>query len=86
LNLITFLTSGPEESRAWTVTAGSTAPQAAGRIHTDFEKGFIRAEVCNWQDFVTYGEVGCKERGLVRLEGKEYIMQDGDTCYFRFSN
>jgi ribosome-binding ATPase YchF (GTP1/OBG family) len=83
LNLITFLTSGPQESRAWTVTRGSTAPQAAGKIHTDFEKNFIRAEVCNWQDFVKYGEVGCKERGLIRIEGKEYVVQDGDTCYFR---
>ncbi len=84
LNLITFLTSGPQETRAWTVTAGSTAPQAAGKIHTDFEKGFIRAEVCNWQDFVEYGEVGCKERGLLRIEGKEYVMRDGDVCHFRF--
>ncbi|MFA6534372.1 MAG: redox-regulated ATPase YchF [Patescibacteria group bacterium] len=83
LNLITFLTAGPDESRAWTVTRGSTAPQAAGKIHTDFEKGFIRAEICNWQDFVKYGEVGCKEKGLMRIEGKDYIMQDGDTCNFR---
>jgi len=86
LNLITFLTSGPKETRAWTVTAGSTAPQAAGKIHTDFEKGFIRAEICRWQDFFEFGEQGCKERGLMRLEGKDYIMQDGDVCHFRFSS
>ena len=87
LNLITFLTSGEEESKAWTVRRGSTAPQAAGVIHTDFEQGFIRAEVINWQDFVDGGgEIGAKEKGLIRLEGKEYIMQDGDVCHFRFSN
>lgn len=84
LELITFLTAGPDESRAWTVKRGSKAPQAAGVIHTDFEKGFIRAEICNWQDYVKYGgEAGVKEKGLWRLEGKEYIMQDGDVCYFR---
>jgi hypothetical protein len=84
LELITFLTAGPDESRAWTVKHGSKAPQAAGVIHTDFEKGFIRAEICNWQDYVKYGgEAGVKEKGLWRLEGKEYIMQDGDVCYFR---
>jgi len=84
LNLITFLTSGEPETRAWTVPAGATAPQAAGVIHTDFEKTFIRAEVVNWKDFVAHrGWAGAKEKGLVRIEGKEYIMQDGDTCYFR---
>ncbi len=82
LNLITFFTAGPQEARAWTVTAGSTAPQAAGRIHTDFEKGFIRADICNWQDFVEHGEAGCRQRGLMRTEGKTYIMQDGDVCHF----
>ncbi|MFA5358655.1 MAG: redox-regulated ATPase YchF [Patescibacteria group bacterium] len=86
LDLITFLTSGPDETRAWTVQRGSFAPQAAGRIHTDFEKGFIRVEVCRWQDFVAYGETGCKEKGLLRIEGKDYVMQDGDVCHFRFSN
>jgi len=86
LNLITFLTTGPDETRAWTVTRGAKAPEAAGKIHTDIQQGFIRAEVCNWQDFVQYGEAGCKERGLVRLEGKDYVVQDGDTVYFRFSN
>ncbi|PIP66835.1 MAG: redox-regulated ATPase YchF [Parcubacteria group bacterium CG22_combo_CG10-13_8_21_14_all_41_9] len=83
LNLITFLTSGPQESRAWTVENGSTAPQAAGKIHTDFEKGFIRAEVIGYDDFVKYnGELGAKEAGKMNLEGKEYIMQDGDICHF----
>lgn len=86
LDLITFLTSGPEESRAWTIKKGTRAPQAAGVIHTDFEKGFIRAEVCNWKDFVVLGgEAGVKEKGLWRLEGKEYVVRDGDVCYFRFS-
>jgi len=85
LNLLTFLTSGEAETRAWTVTAGSTAPQAAGKIHTDFERGFIRAEICDWKDFVAYGEVGCREKGLMRIEGKDYIMRDGDVCHFRFN-
>ena len=84
LNLITFLTSGEPETRAWTVRAGATAPQAAGVIHTDFEKTFIRAEVVNWKDFVEQnGWVGAKEKGLVRIEGKEYVLRDGDVCYFR---
>ncbi len=86
LDLITFLTSGPKETRAWTVCRGAKAPEAAGVIHTDFIKGFIRAEVCAWQDFVAYsGEVGVKEKGLMRLEGKDYVIQDGDTIYFRVS-
>ena len=86
LNLITFFTSGPTETRAWTVEAGAKAPKAAGRIHTDFEKGFIRAEVINWQEFVnSNGEVGAKEKGLMHLEGKEYAVQDGDVIYFRFA-
>jgi len=83
LNLITFLTSGPEESRAWTVENGSTASQAAGKIHTDFEQGFIRAEVIKYEDFVKYnGELGVKEAGKMNLEGKDYVMQDGDICHF----
>jgi GTP-binding protein YchF len=87
LNLVTFLTTGPEETRAWTVTAGATAPQAAGRIHTDFEKGFIKAEVINWQDLLNAGsETKAKEKGLVRIEGKDYIMQDGDTVFFHTSS
>ena len=86
LDLITFLTSGPKESRAWTIKRGTKAPQAAGAIHGDFEKGFIRVEVIDWQDFIKYkGEILAKENGAMRLEGKEYIMRDGDTCYFRFS-
>ncbi len=87
LNLITFLTSGPQESRAWTISKGTKAPQAAGKIHTDFEKGFIRAEVINWQDLLKAGgEVQAKEKGLIRLEGKDYIVQDGDVMVFRFAN
>ncbi|MEO5927702.1 MAG: redox-regulated ATPase YchF [Patescibacteria group bacterium] len=84
LGLITFLTSGEMETRAWTIVKGAKAPQAAGVIHTDFEKSFIRVEVTNWKDFVEYGgEAKCREKGLVRIEGKEYVMQDGDVCYFR---
>jgi len=83
LGLITFLTSGPDETRAWTIKEGTKAPQAAGVIHTDFEKGFIRVEVIDWKDYVKYGEAGAKEKGLMRLEGKDYIMKDGDVCYFR---
>ncbi len=85
LGLITFLTSGPKETRAWTIKKGTKAPQAAGVIHTDFEKGFIRVEVIDWKDFLEYGEAGARERGLLRIEGKEYVMRDGDTCYFRFN-
>ncbi len=83
LGLITFLTSGPEESRAWTVRRGAKAPEAAGRIHSDFETHFIRVEVTPWQDFVAFGEVACRAKALTRVEGKDYVMQDGDTCYFR---
>ncbi len=85
LNLITYLTSGPEESRAWTIRAGTKAPQAAGVIHTDFEKGFIRVEVIDWKDFVELGETGAREKGKLRIEGKEYVMRDGDVCHFRFN-
>lgn len=86
LNLITFFTSGPKESRAWTITQGTKAPQAAGVIHTDFERGFIRAETISYTDFVTYnGEVGAREAGKLHLEGKDYIVQDGDVMHFRFS-
>jgi GTP-binding protein YchF len=84
LGLITFLTSGEMETRAWTVVKGTKAPQAAGVIHTDFEKNFIRVEVTDWKDFVEYGgESKCREKGLVRVEGKDYVMKDGDVCYFR---
>jgi len=84
LGLITFLTTGEMETRAWTTRKGAKAPQAAGVIHTDFEKTFIRAEITNWKDLLENGgEVGCREKGLTRIEGKDYIMKDGDTCFFR---
>jgi ribosome-binding ATPase len=84
LELITFITSGPKETHAWTVEKGTLAPQAAGKIHTDFEDGFIRAEVIKWQDLVdSGGEQQAKEKGLMHLEGKEYEVQDGDVIYFR---
>jgi hypothetical protein len=86
LGLETFLTAGPKEVRAWTVTRGSTAPQAAGVIHTDFEKGFIRAEVIAYDDYVACkGEQGAKEAGKMRLEGREYVVKDGDVMHFRFN-
>jgi GTP-binding protein YchF len=86
LGLETYFTAGVKEVRAWTIRKGSTAPQAAGVIHTDFEKGFIRAEVIAFNDFVTLGgEVKCKEAGKMRLEGKEYIVKDGDVMHFRFN-
>lgn len=86
LGLQTFLTAGEMESRAWTIVQGSTAPQAAGKIHTDFEKGFIRAEIVSYDDLVKCGsKQAAKEKGLVRLEGKDYIMQDGDVVEFRFN-
>jgi GTP-binding protein YchF len=87
LNLITFFTIGPKEAHAWTVLRGASAPQAAGVIHTDFEKGFIRAETISCADFITFnGEQGAKDNGKMRLEGKEYITQDGDLYHFRFNN
>ncbi len=87
LGLVTFFTAGPKEARAWTVTQGAKAPQAAGAIHTDFEKGFIRAETIAYDDYVTLGgEVGAKDAGKMRLEGKEYVVQDGDVMHFRFAN
>ena len=86
LNLQTFLTAGPKEARAWTVPAGATAPQAAGVIHTDFERGFIRAEVISYADYVRLGgEQGAKEAGKMRLEGKNYVTRDGDVMHFRFN-
>jgi GTP-binding protein YchF len=86
LNLQTFFTAGVKEVRAWTVKAGATAPQGAGRIHTDFEKGFIRAEVISYEDFITcLGEQGAKDAGKWRLEGKDYLMQEGDVVHFRFN-
>lgn len=86
LNLITFFTVGPKEARAWTVRKHAKAPQAAGEIHTDFEKGFIRAETIAYQDYVSFkGEQGAKEAGKLRLEGKEYVVSDGDVMHFRFN-
>ncbi|NMT64100.1 redox-regulated ATPase YchF [Marinobacter orientalis] len=86
LDLQTYFTAGPKEVRAWTVRVGATAPQAAGVIHTDFERGFIRAEVVSYEDFVKYnGEAGAKDAGKWRLEGKDYIVQDGDVIHFRFN-
>ena len=83
LGLQTFLTTGPKESRAWTIKKGSLAPQAAGVIHTDFEKNFIRAEIIDYKDIIELGEVGAKEVGKMRVEGKEYEMQEGDVVHFR---
>ena len=86
LGLQTYFTAGPKEVRAWTMRKGDTAPQAAGVIHTDFEKGFIRAEVIAYQDYVKYqGEQGAKEAGRLRLEGKDYVVRDGDVMHFRFN-
>jgi len=86
LNLITYFTAGPKETHAWTITKGTKAPQAAGKIHTDFEAGFIRAEINNWQDIVDLGgDVACKEKGKMHLEGKDYIFQDGDVALFHFN-
>ena len=86
LGLISYLTAGPQEVRAWTITKGTKAPQAAGKIHTDFERGFIRAEIVSYDDLMACGSMAAaKEKGLVRLEGKEYVMQDGDIVLFRFN-
>ena len=86
LGLQTFFTAGVKEVRAWTTRVGATAPQAAGEIHTDFEKGFIRAEVTSYDDFIAFkGESGAREAGKLRLEGKDYIVQDGDVMHFRFN-
>ena len=86
LGLISFLTAGPKEVRAWTIRNGDRAPQAAGKIHSDFEKGFIRAEIVPYDTLVELGSMqACKEKGLVRSEGKEYVMQDGDVTLFRFN-
>jgi GTP-binding protein YchF len=86
LGLVTFFTAGEKEARAWTVRHGATAPQAAGQIHTDFERGFIRAEVVTYDDFIgSRGELGAKEAGKWRLEGKDYVVQEGDVIFFRFN-
>ena len=86
LGLQTYFTAGPKEVRAWTVPVGATAPQSAGVIHTDFERGFIRAEVIAYDDYVARGgEQGAKEAGKLRLEGKDYVVRDGDVMHFRFN-
>ena len=87
LGLMSYLTAGEKEVRAWTITKGTKAPAAAGKIHTDFEKGFIKAEIVSYDDLIEAGSFNkAKEKGKVRIEGKEYIMQDGDVVLFRFNN
>jgi len=87
LHLVTYFTVGPKETRAWTITAGTKAPAAAGVIHSDFEKGFIRAETIAYDDYIAFsGEAGVREAGKMRLEGKEYVVADGDVMHFRFAN
>lgn len=86
LGLMSYFTAGPKEVKAWTVKKGATTPQAAGVIHSDFERGFIKAEVASFKDYVSYGgEAGCKEHGKLRQEGKDYVVQDGDVMHFRFN-
>jgi hypothetical protein len=86
LNLISFLTAGEDEVRAWTITRGTNARSAAGKIHSDIERGFIRAEVVAFVDFIALGsELKCKEAGKLRLEGKDYVVKDGDIIHFRFA-
>ena len=86
LGLISYLTAGEKETRAWTIKIGTKAPQAAGKIHSDFERGFIRAEVVNYQELLDAGTyAAAREKGLVRLEGKDYVMQDGDVVLFQFN-
>ena len=86
LRLVTYFTVGPKEARAWTITKGTTGPGAAGVIHTDFEKGFIRAETIAYDDYVANnGEAGAREAGKFRLEGKDYVVKDGDVMHFRFN-
>jgi GTP-binding protein YchF len=87
LGLVTFFTAGKKEVRAWTIVKGAKAPEAAGAIHSDFERGFIRAEVISYADFIALGgESACKEKGLLRVEGKDYVVRDGDIMHFRFAN
>ena len=86
LHLVTYFTVGPKEARAWTITKGTKGPQAAGVIHTDFERGFIRAETIAYDDYVALnGEAGAREAGKLRLEGKDYVVADGDVMHFRFA-
>ena len=86
LNLLTFFTAGPKEARAWTVREAATAPQAAGVIHTDFQRGFIRAETVAFDDYISHGgEAGAKDAGKLRIEGADYPVKDGDIFHFRFN-
>ena len=86
LHLVTYFTVGPKETRAWTITQGTKAPQAAGVIHSDFERGFIRAETIAYDDYIaTGGEAGARDAGKMRLEGKDYVVADGDVMHFRFA-
>lgn len=86
LGLQSFFTSGPMEVRAWTIPIGAKAPQAAGTIHTDFERGFIKAETASFEDYSAYdGEKGCRDAGKLRQEGKDYVVQDGDVMHFKFN-
>ncbi|RYF19903.1 MAG: DUF933 domain-containing protein, partial [Oxalobacteraceae bacterium] len=86
LGLLTFLTAGPQETRAWTIPEGTRAPQAAGTIHSDFERGFIRAEVIRWEDLVALkSEAAVRSAGKLRVEGKDYVVKDGDVMHFRFN-
>ena len=86
LGLISYLTAGEPEVRAWTITEGTKAPQAAGKIHTDFERGFIKAEVVNYQDLLDNGSLAAaREKGIVGMEGKDYVVKDGDVILFRFN-
>ena len=86
LDLLTYFTAGPKEAKAWTITRGTRAPQAAAVIHTDFERGFIRAETIAYDDYVAYGgEAGARDAGRFRLEGKDYVVADGDVMHFRFA-
>ena len=86
LELITYLTAGPDECRAWTIKRGSKAPQAAGVIHTDFERGFIKAEVIWWEDLIKLGsEAACRSAAKLQLEGKDYVVRDGDVIHFKFN-
>ena len=87
LGLISFLTAGPQETRAWTIVKGTKAPQAAGKIHSDIERGFIRAETISFDEIMAHGGnlASAREKGLVRLEGKDYVMKDGDVVLFRFN-
>jgi hypothetical protein len=85
-DLVSMLTSGPDECRAWPIPRGTPAPRAAGKIHSDIERGFIRAEVIHWRDLVELGsEARCREAGKLRIEGKDYVVQDGDVVHFRFN-